>query len=191
MAEQRSDETPHRYEETYEPHNPPNSVLSKDARRAAVVSYFVPLVILCAAIGVVLVYWTTRPNYSEDDRVDRSEVGTVGSTEGGFQPAPKPNDTQDELQFRAGNLTPITDVGDLDDLDARAMNGRRVSIAEAEVDSMSENTIWIREGDRRFAVIPPQGVGSLAAGTKISIAGHIQPDANGTPVIRAESVGRK
>jgi hypothetical protein len=191
MDEQRSDRAPHRYEDTEAPHNPPNSVLSRDARRATVRSYFVPIVALFVVIGAALVYWSNRANPSPAEVHERAEVGTVGSTQGGFDPRPPSDSTRAEIEFRAADLEPITRVGQLANVDARTMNGRRVSIAEAEVDSVSGNTVWVRDGDAKFAVLAPGGVGTLKAGTKISIAGHIQADDHGAVQIRADRVQSK
>ena len=75
MAEQRDDRTGHNREETTHPENPPNSVLSKGARRATLWSYFVPVVMLFAVIGVALVYWSNQPRRA-DVTTAPSEIGT-------------------------------------------------------------------------------------------------------------------
>src|SRR4051812_38219936 len=94
MAEQRYDEGGSRVDETTHPKNPPNSVLSTGARRAAVWSYFVPVVVLFAVIGVVLVYWSNQSPRSTAP-TQPSEIGTTGRTDGGFNPAPTPGGTRD------------------------------------------------------------------------------------------------
>src|SRR5215217_6319149 len=142
MAEQRSDDTPRRYEETTQPQNPPNSVLNKDTRRAAVLSYFVPVVVLFVVIGIALVYWSNQPSRSESGDRDRAEIGTTGSTDGGSQPEPRPDNPRDEINYRGQDLSPITRVSELRDIDARQMSDRRVSIAEAEVDSATGTMLW-------------------------------------------------
>ena len=188
MAEQFSNETPRRYDETTAPQNPPNSVLSKEARRAAVWSYFAPLVVLFLVVGVALVYWANRPAHSQTKGQDRAEVGTVGSTEGGFDPHPRPDTTRDEIKFRADDLGPITHVNQLRDVNARTMSGRRVSIDNAEVDSTNGNTVWVRDGDAKFAVIAPDATPSIARGTKVSINGRIEADDNGATRIVADRI---
>jgi len=187
MAEPRSDDTPRRYDETTQPQNPPNSVLNRDARRAAVLSYFVPVVVLFAVIGIALVYWSNQPEHSGNDGRDRAEVGTVGRTDGG-QPEPKADSPRDEIKYRGDDLSPISQVSELRDVDARQMTGRRVSIVEAEVDSASGNMLWIRDDDRTFAVTAPAGATLPARGTKVSITGHIVADSNGSPQIIADRV---
>ena len=192
MAEQRSDEdTPRRYEETMEPQNPPNSVLTKDARRAAVLSYFVPVVLLFVVVGIALVYWSNQPEHSQTQDRGRSEIGTVGRTDGGSPPEPRVDNARDEIQYRGGDLAPITRVDQLKAVDARVMNGRRVTIEETEIDSVSGNILWVRDGDDTFAVIAPDDASLVRPGTKVSITGHLVPDTNGAPQIRADRVQTK
>ena len=118
----------------------------------------------------------------------RSEVGTVGSTEGGFDPHPQPNDARDEIKFRGGDLAPITSVSDLSSVNAETMSGRRVQMDDATVDSESGTTIWVRDGDRKFAVVAPQGTPSVKAGAKIAVSGTIEADGNGAPRIIADRI---
>ena len=99
LAEPGSD-TPRRYEETTEPQNPPNSVLNRDARRAAVLSYFVPVVLLFVVIGIALVVLVEPAKRSRSETGDRPEVGTVGRTDGGSQPEPKADSPRDEIKYR-------------------------------------------------------------------------------------------
>ena len=68
------------------------------------------------------------------------------------------------------------------------MTGRRVSIAEADVDSAKGNMLWIRDADRTFAVTAPTGAPSFGPGTKVSITGHIAADSQGDPLIRADRI---
>ena len=190
MAEPRNDEVSRREAETTDPRNPPNSVLSKEARRAAVMSYFVPIVVLFIVIGGALVYWSTRsPEPPKEGQ--RTEVGTIGRTDGGFDPAPAPNSTSDEIKFRTGDLTPITHVSDLSSVEAHQMAGRRVDLDDAKVESVSGSTLWLRDDDRKFAVVMPEGTPSVKAGSKVAVTGRIEPDDNGEPRIIADRVTAK
>jgi len=188
MAEQRYDESPRRDEETTNPKNPPNSVTHKGARRAAVWSYFVPIVVLFVVIGVGLLYWSNRSARSDGNEIKRSEVGTVGSTEGGFDPHPPPDNARDEIKFRGGDLTPITSVSELHTLNAETMAGRRVRMDDATVDSASGNTFWVRDDDRKYAVITSQGAPAVKPGAKVAVSGTIEPDSNGAPRVIADRV---
>lgn len=190
MAEPHSDEVARRDAETTHPRNPPNSVLNKQARRAAVMSYFVPIVVLFIVIGGAMVYWSTR-SPEPPKQGQRTEVGTIGRTEGGFDPKPAPSSTSDEIRFRSSDLTPITNVADLSSVSAREMAGRRVEIADAKVDSTSGNTLWLRDDDRKFAVVTSDGAPSVTAGSKISVSGRVEPDDNGQPRIIADRIQAK
>jgi hypothetical protein len=189
MAEQRYDEPDRQYDETTHPRNPPNSVLSQPARRAAVWSYFVPVVVLFAVIGIALVYWSNQPRYT-DVANEPSEIGTTGRTNGGFEPAPRPGDPQTEVNSRAGDLSPVTSLADLGRVDARTMNGRRVDIENATIDSVSGNTAWVRDGDQKFAVVVPAGT-SVRAGDKVAIAGRIAANPQGNVQVIADRVQPK
>ena len=188
MAEQRFDESPRRDEDTTDPKNPPNSVLTKEARRAAVWSYFAPIVVLFVVIGVALLYWSNRPAHSDTKQPGRSEVGTVGSEQGGFEPHPAPDNARDEVKFRGGDLSPITSVSELSSVNTQTMTGRRVQMDDATVDRISGKTFWVRDGDRTYAVVALQDTPSVKAGTKVAVSGRIEPDANGAVRVVADRI---
>jgi len=61
MAEPRNDwARPERYEDTVDPHNPPNSVLQPNVGSTALWAYLGPIVALFIIIGIALIYWATR-----------------------------------------------------------------------------------------------------------------------------------
>jgi len=96
-----------RYDETRDPKNPPNSVLTPHARSAALRWFVGSLVVFFLLIGVALVFWSAanpRPAAQEERQ---NVVGASGyySTEGGHDPVRRPRSTSDELKFR-GELTP-------------------------------------------------------------------------------------
>jgi hypothetical protein len=188
MAEQRSDGMLPGDDHATQPKNPPEAVLSKPARRAAVWSYFVPIVVLFAVIGVALVYWASRAPHSEATGTDRSEIGTVGREDGGFDPKPRPNSPRDEIAFRGGDLAPITSIAALADVSASTTAGRRVEFDEVKVDSASGNVLWVRDGDRRYAIVAPEGGSPVKAGATISVRGRVEPDEQGAPRIVADQI---
>jgi hypothetical protein len=190
MAEQRDDRVGHNREETTQPENPPNSVLSRGARRAAVWSYFAPVVVLFAVIGVALVYWSNQPRRA-DVTTAPSEIGTTGRTDGGFNPAPRPDDPRDEVNFRSGDLAPVTSVGALGSVNARTMAGRRVEIDSVKIDSVSGNIAWIHDGDQKIGIITPAGAPALQAGATVAITGRVQADAQGGVQVIADRVDPK
>jgi hypothetical protein len=175
MAEERHDDNvTRRYDETNHPQNPPNSVLNRDARRATVWSYFVPIVVLFVVIGVALVYWSNRPEHSQAESAQRPEVGTVGSDQGGFDPAPRPGDTDAEIDRRGDDLAPITSLGSLEDIDARTMNGRRVVLSDVTVDAAEDGRFWVRSGDERYAVVAPDGTAAVRTGARVDVSGRVE-----------------
>ena len=176
MDEQRT--TGPRDPDTRRPEHPPNSVMSKDTRRKAVWSYFFPLVILCVVMGALVVYWSNRPAHSDAPGTKRPEIGTVGRTDGGFNPEPRPTTTDNEVQSRGGDLTPITSLAELRDRDASRMTGRRVNLDEARVDRVSGSEAWVRDGGQAVAIVMPEGAPTVTAGQKIAVTGRVA-SANG------------
>ena len=96
-----------RYRDTYDPKNPPNSVLAPRVRSAALRWFVGSLVVFFLLIGGALLFWNAanpRPSVQEERE---NVVGTSGiySTEGGHEPIRRPRSTRDEVKFR-GDLTP-------------------------------------------------------------------------------------
>jgi len=189
MAEQRSDQMHPAEENAPQPKNPPDAMLTKPVRRAAVWSYFAPIVVLFVVIGVALVYWSSRSPHSDARGTDRTEVGTGGREDGGFDPGPKSNDTRDEIKFRGGDdFAPITSLAALRDANAIPATGRRVAFDGVKVDSASDNVLWVRDDDRKYAIVAPDGAPSVAAGATISVRGRVEPDEKGAPRIVADQI---
>jgi len=189
MAEQRSDQMLPAKENETQPKNPPDAMLSKPARRAAVWSYFVPVVVLFVVIGVALFYWSSRSLHSDARNTDSAEIGTVGRQDGGFDPRPKSNDTRDEIKFRGGDdFAPITKLADLRDATAASAAGKRVAFEGVKVDSASGNVLWTRDDDRKYAIVVPDGAPAVAAGATISVRGRVEPDEQGAPRIVADQI---
>jgi hypothetical protein len=109
MAEARDPQ----YGETEHPRNPPQAVTNRGARGAALKSYLAPIVVLFVILGLALLYWARRdPGRDFDDNTLNPTTGTTGeqlktdddaargSNQGGGDPAPRPDNTQDELKNR-------------------------------------------------------------------------------------------
>src|SRR5688572_21862682 len=119
MAQQDGHE---QYEETTDPKNPPNSVLQPQARRATVTTFLGGIVVFFLIVGAALIYWNASsrridPDPGLRDAERGGEVGTVGDRDdspGGFNPAPRPDNTKDELEYRgnigAPNPRPFTEL---------------------------------------------------------------------------------
>ncbi len=191
MAELRhEDGTPRRYEETEDPRNPPRAVNNPDTRRAAVWSYFAPVVVLFVVIGLGLVYWSNRPGRQPKVAEPRPEVGTVGSTQGGFDPATKPGSVRGEIERRGEDLAPVTSLSDL--WHGKGVQaGRQVDLKDVKVESAKDDQFWVRDGDARMLVLAADGAAAVKPGAHVNVAGRVERDSAGTFVIRANRVDVK
>src|SRR5688572_12229885 len=98
------------YEETEHPRNPPQAVLNRGARSAALKSFLAPIVVLFIILGLALLYWVRRdPGRDFDDDTLNPTTGTTGErlkddnpardlNQGGGDPAQQPDNTQEELK---------------------------------------------------------------------------------------------
>lgn len=112
MAEPRDPQ----YEETEHPRNPPQAVLNRNVRRAALGTYLGPLVVLFVIIGLALLYWARRePGRDLEDNTLNPSIGTTGERaneneneparnldQGGGDPASRPDSTKEEIDERGG-----------------------------------------------------------------------------------------
>ena len=191
MAKQRDPQPSRRYEETDHPRNPPNSMISKGTRRAAVWSYFAPIVVLFVIVGVALVYWVARPTQHADrpeqPRRDPATVGTFGSDEGGFDPATKPGSVRAEVRRRGADLAPVTSLADLHHVNG-VYADRPVDLKDVKVESADGNRFWVREGNDRLQVLAADGAAAVKPNTKVDVAGRVERNADGTLYIRASRV---
>ncbi|HTM05227.1 MAG TPA: hypothetical protein VL173_17075 [Vicinamibacterales bacterium] len=169
-------------------------MISKGARRAAVWSYFAPIVVLFLVIGVALVYWVSRPTQRADrpeqPRRDPATVGTFGSDQGGFDPATRPGDVRAEIRRRGEDLSPVNGLDDL-----RHVNGvytdRPVDLKDVKVESADGNRFWVRDGHDRIQVLASDGAAAVKPGTNVDVAGRVERNADGTLYIRASRIQTK
>lgn len=202
--EQRREEwdATRQYDETQHPDNPPNSMLSRPARRRALVSYLGPVIVLFLIVGFGLMYWSAR----DANRVERPKaegVGTSGgSTPGGFDPQPRPDSTRDEIERRGGVDDPaqgpsaalhdnaaLTSIGDVA-AKPNDVAGRPVDLKNVEVDSVQGNTFWIRDGGDKVEVVAPSGASAPQKGAHVHVVGTVEAFGNSTRV-RASKVDRQ
>jgi hypothetical protein len=96
-----------RHDDTYDPKNPPDSVMAPHAHSAALPWFVGALVAFFLLIGVALVFWNAANPQPSVQEERESAVGTSGyySTEGGHDPIRRPKSTRDELKFRGSDLT--------------------------------------------------------------------------------------
>ena len=94
------------YEETTAPQNPPNSILEPRARTGWLASSLGTLVIVFVIVAAVFTWVFVRRELGKDAHVAPGPqiIGTSGegkaTTPGGFNPAPEPSSTRDELKYR-------------------------------------------------------------------------------------------
>ena len=201
MAER---ENPPDYNETMQPQNPPNSMLSRETRRAALGSYLGPVVALFIIVGLGLIYWSNRGPSKPDRDTTRVGVGTTGENgPGAFDPRPTPGNTREELEFRGGiddpkqgpmpalrDQTPLTKLGELA-RDASFVSGRRVDVNDVEVESTQSNTFWVRDGGDRVEVVAAAGSTMPSKGAHVHVIGTAEGTGGERPRIRASSVTSK
>ena len=170
---------PH-YSETVAPSNPPNAVLNEPVRRAAVWTYLGLIVVFFLIIGAALLFWPgTRGLQPADERSDPSAVGTSGDrSPGGFEPAPRPDDTADELEFRGGTGgSAINSLKDLREESSRTLSGRRVELDDVEVERADGATFTVRDGDDRATVVTAGGP-TVRPGQRVNVTGIVEQDGN-------------
>jgi len=214
MPEPQNDRrTPEQYEETTDPKNPPNSVVNPQVRSAALRSYLGPLVVLVVIVGLALLYWANRgpvmPNPDNpylvgttgdpDDRLD--VVGERGNrdTPGGFDPAPRPDNTAEELKYRGTDQPPvqlpglrrgllITGLAMLEG-EPKDLVGRRVDVKNVNVfDAQERSHFWIQDGNVKAEVTAPRGGPAVQNGSRVNVTGTVEEDGRGGVRIRADRV---
>ena len=116
MAQRPDDaRTARRSEDTTDPNNPPNSMINEKTRSRAFWSYVGPILALFVIVGIVLIYWLSRGPVQQPntERRQGQPIGTSGQrwpteqSDGGFNPAPRPRGTRDELKYRGGDSKPV------------------------------------------------------------------------------------
>ena len=91
-----------KYEDTYDPKNPPNSLLWPRRHSVALPWFIAGLVAVIALVGVIVVFYTAGSADTAVEQEPEKAVGTSGyySSEGGHDPVRRPHSTKDELKFR-------------------------------------------------------------------------------------------
>src|SRR5688572_15792765 len=107
MAEEFRDNVDPHYEETEAPQNPPNSMMKPEARREWLASSLGTLLIIFVIVAAVFTWVTVQRSLGTEPlhQSDPQSIGTSGArmrdqTPGGFNPTPRPANTQDELKRR-------------------------------------------------------------------------------------------
>lgn len=187
------------YEETVDPKNPPNSVLRPEVRGAAVGTFVGGIIVFFLIVAVALVYWTSSDRRIDPDPGNRDpaaategdEVGTVGeTTAGGQDPAPRPDSTRQELEYR-GSGGPTAAITEIDavlvDTPATVI-GRRVDFHDVDVATTHAGGFWIHDGNAKVEVVSPDGTPSVRTGQAVNVNGTVESNGRGGIRIRAERV---
>lgn len=177
------------------PGNPPNAVVNPDVRRTAVRTYVGIIVGFFAVVGAALLFWVATgagPLDDEQQGFDPSAIGTSGDrmpredTPGGFDPTPRPDSTESELEFRGAGepaAGPTPPLGDLNDSpDTSADSGTTIELRNVEVERAEGSTFWIRDGNRRFSVVTSGDSPTVRAGQRVDVTGTIEAGANETQI---------
>ena len=209
MAQQGSGMDPieHGRQEERRPENPPNSVLGKSRRKAALSTYIGGLVAFFLICGMALMYWSARGTGSgEPAEGDHRTVGTAGERSpeggrepGGMNPDPDHDSTRDEIEFRGGGepsqgpnpalstTAPLTELGAALEDSPRDVAGRRIDLKDVDVDSAQGNVFWVRDGSARAQVVGPAGT-EVRTGQRVNVTGTVEADGGGSTRIRADRV---
>jgi hypothetical protein len=203
MAETPTPRDP-QYEETAAPQNPPNSMVNPTARTGWLASSFGVLALVFLMVGAVFAWVFVQRELGKGGRTpDSQTIGTSGAqnvredTPGGFDPAPNPDNTRDELEFRGipdrpQGATAGANGDDVTDASAvkNAAPGSRVRLMNVAVDRANGDTFWIRAGDATLMVIAPGGTPTVRGGQQVNVTGTIEAAGN-TKRIRASRIDVK
>ena len=165
MAEKPTTNVDPHYEETVAPENPPNAMVNREARKHWLASSVGVVAILCLIFAAGFAWILVQRelgNGRADSAIGEAE-GTSGEhqaredTPGGFDPAPRPSSTRDELEYRG-------------DLSA----GSRVSLKDVTVDRAEGEMFWVRRGNETIAVVASGGTPTVRAGQRVNVTGTME-----------------
>jgi hypothetical protein len=196
MREERDGRGSNSSRDLNNPKNPPQSLLRREVRRFALMSYLGPLVVLVVVVGIALIYWANRSQAPPQDVQDK-EIESTGTS--GFQPdgggaRPKFDTTADELKFKGSSLNAgaaqsgrAVTLTEIDRVAAAKTGGQRVSLPLVEVSDVENGSFWIHDGNNRVAVIAPDRV-QVKDGQHVSVDGITEVDPSGGVRVRASHV---
>jgi hypothetical protein len=164
--------------------------------------YLAPIIVGGVVIWMLLMYWNQGGSRSDSTGAAVPQVtGTVGTSPGGFDPAPRPRNTREELTLRGvddspqgptlgqRHAVPLTELGALLGEDARQVIGRQIDLQNVYVtkahDAMSFS---IGDGDAMAVVVAASGSPTVRQGMRVGVSGVVEPDGQGGVRIRAARV---
>jgi hypothetical protein len=160
-------------------------VLNPGVRRMAVWTYLGILVAFFLVIGAafLLLSGTGRTPGIDDAGTEPNAVGTSGErvsrdrSPGGYDPAPTPDSTRDELEFRGAGERPRGPMPGLSGLRNQSGDqaiGQAIALRNVEVERVAGTTFWIRDGDHRASVVTAGGMPTVRAGQRVDVTGTIE-----------------
>lgn len=105
MSDKQGGSTPQEYEETVSPENPPQASGAPAAAVPAIFYFLAPIALLIGVLVLALFYWGNGDD-SQDDFVEPTTGISDEATPGGGNPAPRPEGTRDETEFRGVDRQP-------------------------------------------------------------------------------------
>lgn len=195
-----NDSSSHPRSDIRSPDAPPHAILKRSTRRAALISYLGPVVVLFVIVGIALIYWGNREPIAQTDpsAVDGG-IGTTGSTDGGRPADPAFGGTREEVNFRGGtnNATPESITAGAGDILATVKAasagsaGQRVSLRNVEVTEVNADRLWVHDGNNRVAVTIPANASTIAVNNRIDVDGTTESAPNGDVQVRATRIDRR
>ena len=101
MPDEHGDATPEQYEETVAPANPPQATAGPATVVAGMWYYLGPIALIVVVALMALFYWGDRDD-ARDDAVEPTTGLSDEKTPGGGNPAPEPDSTKNESEFKGG-----------------------------------------------------------------------------------------
>jgi hypothetical protein len=177
------------------PKYPPQSLMRREVRRFAVMSYLGPVVVLFVVIGIALIYWGNRTPVPSHETPQLDATGTTGfQPQGGGGARPKSDSTADELKFKGSSLATGAAqpergaaLTEIDRVASAKTAGLPVSLPLVEVSAVEGGSFWIHDGNNRVVVIPPDRV-QVKNGQHVSVDGITEIDPSGSVRVRASRV---
>lgn len=188
MADDFKENVDPHYEETRAPQNPPNSMVRPEARRGWLASSLGTLLIIFVVVAAVFTWVVVQRTLGKGPLrpSDPQSIGTSGErmrdqTPGGFNPTPRPGDTQDELELRGAGERPqgpmpglargeITSFAGLKD----AAVGSRVTLSNVTVEGANADSFVVRDGEVTATVVAPGGMPTVRTGQRVNVSGTIE-----------------
>jgi hypothetical protein len=89
-----------------------------------------------------------------------------------------------------GLSAPLTQLSELDDASPRALTGRRIELADVEVERTEGSTFQVRDGGARVTVVAAGSTPTVQAGQRVDVVGTLEAAGNGVQ-IRASRIDVK